>query len=60
VYLATRDLISNARTVSTSESEEFFNALQFPQSDRTSPKPEYAKQPRSTLTAQRNLLNLRR
>jgi hypothetical protein len=29
----TNDLISNARTVSTSEPEEFFNALQFPQSD---------------------------
>lgn len=42
VYLATSDLIANARAVSASESEEFFNALQFPQTDRTSPRSDNA------------------
>jgi hypothetical protein len=32
-YLATSDLLTNVRSVTSSESEAFFNSVQFPQSD---------------------------
>jgi hypothetical protein len=35
VYQATNDLIANGRSVCSSETEEFFSGMQFPQSDRS-------------------------
>lgn len=35
VYLATNDLISNFRSISFAETEDFFSRLQFPQSERS-------------------------